>query len=356
MAQPDDPLIQQRVKLGFTLLEQRRIADAASIFQNVIDQCPDCADAHFGLGWTLLVTGNFERGWEENHWRLKVASLSKPRGFDRATWDGSPLDGRTILLHKEQGSGDVIQFIRYAPLVAQRGGRVLLGCDPTLGNLLKSTPGVAALAPSADKLPAFDVELSLHSLPRTFRTTLATIPANVPYVFPDRVAVERWQRRIDRSARAFHVGLCWAGDPRHQNDRNRSIDPALLALFAGLKNTRFYSLQKQMTVEQARRLPAALNLVDWGIDLTNFTETAAAMLALDLIISVDTSVAHLAGALARPVWTLLPFHADWRWLLNRPDSPWYPTMRLLRQPAPLDWPSVLRNVAMELQTLADQRR
>jgi hypothetical protein len=228
----------------------------------------------------------------------------------------------------------------------------LLGCPEHLGMLLISTPGVAGIAPLPDLLPHFDVQQSLHSLPLIFGTTLATIPADVPYVFPDPAAVQRWKARIDRSKPMLHVGLCWAGSPKHPNDRRRSIDPAQLAPLANVRNVRFYALQKELTLAQTRRLPSSVNLIDFGPDLQDFVETAAAIANLDLVIAVDTSIAHLAGALGKPVWTLLPFHADWRWMLSRSDSPWYPTMRLLRQPRPDDWPTLLQHVAAELSALA----
>jgi tetratricopeptide (TPR) repeat protein len=340
-------------RLGFALLGMQRIDDAAAAFERAIAIDPAAPNPHYGLSWTLLARGDFGCGLVEHEWRAQCNTLpGQVRTFSEPRWDGSDLAGKRILLYQEQGLGDVIHFVRYAPLVALRGGRVVLGCPDALGKLLIHTPGIAEVAPAPDRLPPFDVHCPLHSLPLIFKTTLDTIPADVPYVFPPADAVEQWRRRFDRSSRALHVGICWAGSAKHENDRLRSIDPAELARLADVPNVRFYALQKDLSIEQARRLPNKPSLIDLGPDLKDFVQTAAAIANLDLIISVDTSIAHLAGASAKPVWTLLPFHADWRWLLHRQDSPWYPTMRLFRQPAAHDWPSVLNRVAAELKAMA----
>ena len=325
---------------GFDLLEIGRLTEATTSFTAAIAANPENPDAHFGLSWALLARGDYERGWKENEWRTKCKMLVKVHRFPKPLWDGSDLYGKTILLHQEQGLGDVIYFVRYAPMVAERGGRVLLGCHPHLGRLLQHTPGVAEIAPSETDLPPFDVHLSLHSLPRVFGTTSATIPAKVPYVFPDAAILQRWRVRVSPAQGILHVGIAWAGNAKHLNDRLRSIDPALLVLLTNIPGVQFYSLQKDMTIEQARRLPAGLKAIDWALDLKDWNDTAAAMKNLDLIISVDTSIAHMAGALARPTWTLLTHHADWRWLVARDDSPWYPTMRLFRQTTRSDWPTL----------------
>jgi Tfp pilus assembly protein PilF len=340
-------------RLGFALLGVQQIDEAAAAFERAIAIDPNSSAGHYGLSWTLLARGDFDRGWREHEWRATCKTLpGNVRSFAQPRWDGSNLAGKTILLYQEQGLGDVLQYVRYAPMVAARGGRVILGCPEHLGTLLRATPGITDIAPSPNRLPPFDVHISLHSLPQIFATTLETIPANGPYVFPDSAAVERWSKRIPKSPGIFSVGLCWSGSPKHENDRLRSIDPAELEALTGVKNVRFYNLQKDLTAEQARRLPSKLNLVDLGPDLRDFADTAAAMTQLDLVISVDTSIAHLAGAMAKKTWTLVPFHADWRWMLKREDSPWYPTMRLFRQLAPRDWPPVLAQVASELQTSA----
>ena len=344
-----------RLRLGFALLEEQRIADAEASFRIALNLDPNFADAHYGLAWVRLAQGDFAVGWEEMEWRLQCrAFASKTKRFSQPQWDGSDLNGKTILIFQEQGHGDVIQYARYASLVADRGGRVLLGCAPPLQEILKTIRGVAEIAPDPTRLPPFDYQLTLYSMPRVFRTTVETIPAEVPYVHADEARVRKWAQRIDRKSKMLHVGLCWAGNPKHENDALRSIPPELLAFFAGAPNVRFYSLQKDVGLDQARRLPASPAIIDWSVDLRDFADTAAAMMNLDLIITVDTSVAHLAGALARPTWTLLPFHADWRWMLNRADTPWYPTMELFRQSTRGDWTSALLAVTHRLREKASQ--
>jgi hypothetical protein len=339
-----------RVRMGFALLELQRIEDAEAAFRAAIDLDPNYPDGHYGLAWTRLAQGDFATGWQEMEWRLKCRAFAgKVRTFPQPHWDGSDLNGKTILLAQEQGHGDVIQYARYISMVADRGGRVLLGCAPILGSILKSIRGVAEIAPDPTNLPHFDCQLTLYSMPRVFGTTLETIPAQVPYVHPDEALVRKWAQRVDRKSKALHVGLCWAGNPKHENDALRSLPPEMLGFLAGVPNVRFYSLQKEQDLNTSRRLPATPVILDWSVDLHDFADTAAAMMNLDLIISVDTSVAHLAGALARPVWTLLPFNADWRWMLDRSDSPWYPTMRLFRQSMRGDWTGVMFAVTAALR-------
>jgi hypothetical protein len=344
-----------RVRLGFAYLEQQQIGEAEAAFRAGMNLDPNFADAHYGLAWTRLIQGDFSTGWEEMEWRLKCPNFApKKKNFPQPEWKGEDLTGKTILLFQEQGHGDLIQYARYIPLVADRGGRVLLGCAPPLAKILQTIRGVAEIAPDPTRLPPFDYQLTIYGLPRVFRTTLETIPQEVPYVHADEALVRKWSSRVDRKSKQFHVGLCWAGNPKHENDALRSLAPEMLAFFAGAPGVKFYSLQKDVDLNHSRRLPAQPALIDWAVDLHDFADTAAAMMNLDLIISVDTSIAHLAGALARPVWTLLPFHADWRWLLNRADSPWYPTMRLFRQQMRADWTGVLIAITAALREKVSQ--
>jgi hypothetical protein len=249
-------------------------------------------------------------------------------------WDGSPLDGRSIIVYPEQGLGDTIHFVRYVPLLAGAGGRVLLASPPQLrALLLESFKDVATLLTNGDPMPQADLHCSLVSLPLRMGTTLETIPAAVPYLRVDPGRVEVWRERVNAASPAkqqhqLKVGLCWAGNAGHFNDRNRSIALSALAPLASLHGAGFFSIQKGERAAEGRACP-------WLIDLTagisDFSDTAALIENLDLVIAVDTAVAHLAGAVARPVWTLVPRVGDWRWLSEREDSPWYPTMRLFRQ-------------------------
>jgi hypothetical protein len=298
----------------------------------------------------LLRQGDFQNGWPEHEWRLKARSQFPVRPFAQPQWTGQDVTGKAILLHAEQGFGDTIQFVRYVPLVAARGARVILECQPELCGLLKDVPGAERVIGRGDPLPAFDLQCPLLSLPRAFNTMLQTIPAQHAYLMVDPERVQQWRAKLSLAHQSVNVGLCWAGSSTHSNDANRSIDPARLAPLA-CDGVTFYSLQKRDRSEAAPDVSATLALRDLGNQLVGFVDTAGVIANLDLVISVDTAVAHLAGALGQPVWLLLPFAADWRWLLSREDSPWYPGMRLFRQQRAGDWEGVIRRVAEELSGL-----
>jgi hypothetical protein len=277
-----------------------------------------------------------------------------PPDFPQPQWQGDDLAGRTVLVHAEQGFGDTLQFVRYLDRARGANGRVILVVPAPLERLLRPLPGVTVL-PAGAPLPAFDVHLPLMSLPRVFGTRLDTIPAEVPYLSADPAAVAAWRERL--APDALTVGLVWSGNPDHQYDGQRSIpvEPLLAAL--QVPGVAVYSLQKAVRpVDRAVPADRFGAVVDLAPKLSDFHDTAAAVTALDLVISVDTAVVHLAGALARPVWTLLPFVPDWRWLAGRDDSPWYPTMRLFRQPRRGDWTSVLARVHAALHETASPRR
>jgi hypothetical protein len=268
--------------------------------------------------------------------------------FAQPTWDGRPLDGRSILLHTEQGYGDVFQFVRYAELVAGRGGVVLLRCPPELCGVLAGVRGVSRVMSTDQPLPAFDVHCPLMSLPGIFQTTVASIPAGVPYLTADARRVESWAQRLGDSRGRVRVGIAWAGRPAFSGDATRSLHLSALAPLASVPGITYFSLQGGMAGEQAKSPPVGMQLVDLGPELKDFADTAAVMSLMDLIVSTDTSVPHLAGAMGRPVWVMLQYVPDWRWLLDRDDSPWYPTMRLFRQGARGDWESVIRRVGEAL--------
>jgi hypothetical protein len=301
---------------------------------------------------TLLLLGRLAEGFAEYEHRLapRPAHIPGP-----PVWRGEPLEGWTILLHAEQGIGDTIQFVRYLPEVARRGaGRVLLAAPPTFARLLAGLPGLDALVRPEDRAEVrAHVHCPLLSLPHVLgTTTVETIPAPTPYLRAEPAALTRWRERL-ADLRGLRVGLVWAGNPRHQNDRNRSIAPERLAPLLRVRGVSWVSLQLGAPVERLReQAPEGAVLVDIAPELTDLAETAAAIVQLDLVVAVDTAVAHLAGALGRPVWVLLPAVPDWRWLLGREDSPWYSTMRLFRQQRAGDWDGVVARIAAALEALA----
>jgi tetratricopeptide (TPR) repeat protein len=346
---------QTHANLGSAFKEQGRLDEAAACYEQALRLDPESASAHWNLSLTWLQMGDYERGWREYEWRWRRKG-STMRPFRQPLWDGSPLAGRTILLHSEQGLGDTIQFVRYAAVVQQRGGRVVLECPGLLLPLFARVPGVDQLVAEGTALPAFDVHAPLMSLPRLVGTTLATVPAEIPYLTADPRLVETWRRRLE-SIDGFKIGICWQGNPHHKWDRHRSIPLAQFASLAALPGVRLISIQKTHGTEQiaASRLP----ITNFSDDLDRsgaFTDTAAIIRNLDLVITTDTAIAHLAGALGAPVWLLLSSIVDWRWMLKREDTPWYPTMRLFRQPTLGDWDGVFERLTSELrQLLANQK-
>jgi hypothetical protein len=303
----------------------------------------------------LLQLGDFAAGAAEYEWRLRPGRGAALPSLERPLWDGRPLPSKTILLRTEQGLGDAIQFVRYAPLVRARCGRVLLQCPPELSLLFATTPGIDQVVTTDEALPAFDAQAPLMSLMRILETRLESIPAEVPYLAADPERVATLRARLG-SAKALKVGLVWAGNPNFKGDRDRSLTSlSLLEPLLGVEGVSFFSLQKGERTGEIAALGLSERIVDLAPALDDFADTAAAISQLDLVISTCTSVPHLAGAMARPVWTLLAFAADWRWLLDREDSPWYPTMRLFRQRARGDWPGVIARVADELRHYSRQK-
>jgi len=343
-----------RNNLGTALMHKGQIEDAIAVYRETLRLRPDEALTHHNLGMVLLMKGDFANGWAEYEWRTRSSelgtlapNLAKPR------WDGSDLTGRRILLHMEQGAGDTFHFARYAPMLRQRGARIILACRPETVALMRSLAGVEQFVTTGDPMPEFDVHCSLLSLPLHFKTTLDNIPANVPYLHADPALVNHWRPRVAGLGGRLKIGLVWAGRPDQPNDRNRSMSLDTLAPLAQAPGITFVSLQKGAASDQARNPPAGLNLVDWTSELTNFSDTAALIETLDLVLTVDTSVAHLAGALGKPVWVMLAYVADWRYLLNREDSPWYPTMRLFRQSRIGDWQQPIQRVVQSLRSLVN---
>ncbi|MGD0387896.1 MAG: tetratricopeptide repeat protein [Tepidisphaeraceae bacterium] len=335
--------------LGNALRDKGQFNEALAAYRQAIVLRPSYAEAHFNLALALLLRGDFQAGWEEYEWRWKCKDFSSPvRDLPGPQWDGSPMQGRVILLYAEQGLGDALQFIRYLPLVEERGGKIIVECQAELQRLFQTMAGRCQVVASGQPLPDFDLHCPLLSLPRVFGTNLANIPNIVPYLSPDPALVDAWSRTLGHPDGQLRVGLAWAGSARFKHDRTRSLNLQQLAPLLTARGVKFYSLQKGPAGEQAIHPAMELELIDLGPELSDFADTAAVMSLMDLIITTDTSVPHLAGALGRPVWAMLQFAPDFRWLLEREDSPWYPTMRLFRQATPGDWDGVIRRVAAEL--------
>ena len=358
--------------LGTTLLWAGRTRDAIEAYDRALALNPNYAQVHWHRSTALLALGDWDRGWAEYEWRWACPEY-RPLAYRpaRPLWDGSDPVGKTILLTPEQGLGDTIQFVRYVPLLAARGARVILLCQPELVRLLRDidgaamvVPAVAGATPDASggrPLPPelrdspFDVHLPLLSLPHRFGTTVSTVSSNVPCLRAEPEKVEAWRLRFAREENAARttrrVGLVWATN-RTFPDPGRSCGLDVLRSVGDAANAlgiRLYSLQVGAAAADARRAPAGMTVIDLSADLNDFSDTAAAMANLDLVITIDTVTAHLAGALARPVWTILKHVAEWRWMTDREDFPWYPTMRLFRQPKPDDWHGLALRVAEELR-------
>jgi len=322
--------------------------EALRCYDQALTVRPADVNAHLNRGLVLLVRGDLAAGWEEYEWRWKKQEYY-PRRFRKPLWDGSDPGGKTILLHAEQGLGDTLQFVRYAPLLRQRGARVVLECQPRLVPLLEHfRAGYDQLIAAGAALPEFDWHAPLPSLPRLFRTRVDTIPARVPYLDVPEEKVAVWAERMAPYT-GFRVGLVWAGNPQNSTDRKRSIAAVQLLPLARVAGITLFRLQRGDSAA-----PAELNLVELEDEACGLIDTAAIIRNLDLLISVDTMPAHLAGGLGAPVWTLLPFAPDFRWMLAREDSPWYPTMRLFRQPRPGDWDAVVERVSSEIKNLASR--
>ncbi|UFS72415.1 tetratricopeptide repeat protein [Geomonas sp. RF6] len=348
-----DPLsLRSLYNLGTACRELGQLAEALHFFERVAERSPGHADARWNRAVLLLMHGDLTRGWGEFRWRFRKSSAAPERHPDTPRWDGSPLQGRTILLHAEQGLGDTVQFVRYAPLVAARGGRVILEVQAaSLLPLLEGLPGVAGVVAAGEPLPEFQARASLMDLPAIFGTTLETIPA-APYLAADEELKEIWRQRLPGGG-TFRVGLVWKGSSRHENDANRSLSLAAFAPLAGTAAVSFHSVQLG---DGAAQLDAPFPLHDLTSQIGDFSDTAALVTNLDLVITVDTCVAHLCGALGVPTWVLIPLVPDWRWLLDREDSPWYPTLRLFRQKKLGDWGEVLQRVREALAAHLDRER
>lgn len=333
------------LNLAGLLRRQNRLEEAIRLNRRVLADCPADPAGHYNLAILLLALGRYQEGWRLYEWRWRTRDFPGPRrGFRQPLWEGEALAGRRLLLHGEQGLGDVLQFCRYAPLAAAAGGRVILEVQAPLVRLLSALPGVERVIAAGGTLPPFDLHCPLLSLPRAFGTSLETVPA-APYLRAPGGPLAAWRRRIG-DGRRLAVGLVWGGNAHNPRDHERSVDFSLLAPLWRIPGVRWFSLQLG---DRRRDLAGAPFIEDLADGLGDFAETAAAVACLDLVISVDSSVAHLTGGLGRPCWVLLPWAGDWRWLVGRDDSPWYPSLRLFRQPAPGDWPPAVARLASALR-------
>ena len=336
--------------LGNTHRAEGRLAEALACYERALAVSPERPRVNFSRAMAFLQSGDLRRGFAELRWQYLCDGAVAPF-FSGPGWDGAPLDGRTILLHDHQGLGDMIQFIRYAPLVAARGGRVVVACSRPLNRLLKRCDGVADAFHRFDETPPYDHQRVLMSLPDLFGTTLETVPAAVPYLSADPVDVARWADDVGAEA-GFKIGIAWQGNPGHDKDRERSFPIHFFESLARVPGVRLFSLQKGYGVEQIEGLKGRFSVTDLGSRTSDMLDTAAVIANLDLVIAPDTAVAHLAGALGAPVWVALPYAPDWRWMLGREDCPWYPSMRLFRQPGWGDWPSVFQRIHDAAERLA----
>ncbi|MGD9720224.1 MAG: tetratricopeptide repeat protein [Pirellulales bacterium] len=351
----DAHYVAPRVNLSWTLLAQSRSGEFDASAREALAMPRSSAEEHCACAALRLVRGDLPGGWEEHEWRLDLPGVARP-SLPGARWDGQPLAGQRVLIAAEQGLGDTLQFVRYLPQVAERGGQPVLWAPQCLLELLRdSLP--CAVTPREEPPPPCDLHASLLSLPHLFATTLDTIPNRVPYLRADEKLVTQWGDRLTAVA-GYRVGICWHGNPLHPRDRLRSIPAGEFAALGRVSGVRLISLQKGTPSEQLPALAAACPVVDlqpeYDVESGAFLNAAAIMRHLDLVVTADTAIAHLAGALGVPVWTALPIAPDWRWLLARDDSPWYPSMRMFRQTRSGDWPEVFSRLATELAARASR--
>jgi tetratricopeptide (TPR) repeat protein len=337
------------INKGHICADQHKFAEALSCYAAAAALPTLRPEAEFCASLVRLRLGQFARGWGDYEWRWQQASwAAQRRDFVAPLWLGKePLAGRTILLHAEQGFGDTLQFVRYAKLVADIGATVLLEVQAPLKALLSGIAGIAQIFARGQPLPRFDLHCPLMSLPLAFGTALDTIPADIPYIRAPADRLAQWRARLG-APRTLRVGIVWAGSAVHKNNHNRSIAFDRFRALLSAPDIEFVSLQNELDAAEAAALGRQANVMPLGGELRDFADTAAVVSLLDLVVSADTAMVHLAGALGRPVWALLPFSPDFRWLLGREDSPWYPTARLFRQPRFGDWQSVLTRVKDEL--------
>jgi tetratricopeptide (TPR) repeat protein len=335
------------------LRDLNRSQDAIASCDAALAIDPELAEAHWNKSLEQLLLGDFAQGFDSYEWRWKRAG-NAPRDFGVPQWRGENVSGKTVLLHAEQGFGDTIQFVRYVPMLAARGAKIVLEVPDSLRPLLGETDGVIAILSRGQPYPTIDLHCPLMSLPLAFGTTPEAVPASMPYLRAPADRIDAWRAKLPASGK-LRVGLVWSGKPSHRNDHNRSIAFARLAPLLAQDSVNFVSLQREVRDTDKTALSTSAVLRP-DLDSADFADTAAIIETLDLVIAVDTAVAHLSGARGKPLWLLLPFSPDWRWMLDRDDSPWYPAARLFRQPRIADWGSVIARLRETLASLAATRQ
>jgi tetratricopeptide (TPR) repeat protein len=354
---PDDT--EAFVNVGRMLRDQGRWEEALACYDKALEREPRHVEAHFSRALIYLTLGRFSEGWPAYEWRLQMAGWFEkayPHRLGTPRWNGEPFAGRTLLVHHEQGFGDTLQFVRYLPLVKARGGTVVLEVPSALKPVVAGIRGADDtfdLSPPGKSRPAHDLHVPLLSLPGLFGTTLESIPAQVPYLSADPAKAAAWAERI--GGNSFKIGIVWSGSTWNARLADKSCPVSHFLSLAGIPGVRLFGLQKKPAAHE-QAAAAAEGIPNHGEEFADFSDTAAAIANLDLVIAVDTAVAHLAGGMGKPVWVVLPCRADWRWLLNRADSPWYPTMRLYRQPRPGAWDDVFHRLAQDLKTVVASQR
>jgi Flp pilus assembly protein TadD len=342
--------------LASVFMKQGHCNEAIENYRQALQLKPDYTEAHCNLGMSYLLSGQFEEGWAEYRWRLKTQNSACSHRYHVPVWDGSPFEGKRLVVHFEQGFGDNIQFIRYLPMVKRRGGTVICEMLAPLSVLLRKFPGIDELvnAPFGNK-PRMksDLHVPLLELPRIFGTTLQTIPGTIPYIQADSIKAEYWRNRL--AGPHFKVGIVWAGDPAHKEDKSRSCHLRHFLRLSKIPNVQLIGLQKGTPARQVKDLEGKISLTNFADELNDFSDTAAVIENLDLVISIDTAVLHLAGAMGKRVWAILSSAPDWRWMIDRQDSPWYPTMRLFRQKKYGDWESVFKCIVDNLEIIGSKQ-
>jgi Flp pilus assembly protein TadD len=331
-----------------------KVNQAVACFQKAIALQPEFAMARMNLAMACFLKGNFAAGWQAYEWRFKIGNRATiyPHDYGKPRWDGAAFGNQTLLIHDEQGFGDTLQFIRYLPMAKARGGKILFETRKPLIALLKNFPGIDSIVQRSESPcdeSTFDFYIPLLSLPLIFKTTLHSIPRTIPYIFADKDKTDHWRRRI--FSQGLRIGLTWAGSPTHLRNQERSLPVSALMPLMEIPNLKLYGLQKTVLSDTLMTLPEKMMIDNLGPELMDFTDTAAVIANLDLVISVDTAVAHLAGAMGKTVWTLLPYAPDWRWGMKTRRSPWYPSMTLFRQKTPGDWEGVIDCVCRALGDL-----
>ncbi len=342
---PDAPMTWYN--LGIAFKEMNQLDEAIAAYRRAVELNPVFVEAHLNLALALLLDGQWSEGFQEYEWRLEQ-NFTPARHFDRPRWDGLVDPDGTLLVYAEQGLGDALHFARYIPFIAREEMKVIVQCHPNLGGIMGSVEGVSAVYGFDQELPDYSARFPLMSLPLLFQTRLDRVPGNVPYVFPPDDKIAAWGERLAAVGDTIRIGLRWKGNPQQMVDAARSCPLALFEVLAGIPRVTWVSLHNEPLEAEERASAQRLGLVDVSAELRDFDDTAALIANLDLVVSVDTAVLHLAGAMGRPAWALLPFSPDWRWLLDREDSVWYPTLRLFRQQRPDDWEPVLERVAAQL--------